>query len=88
MYLNDKKIDSSRDLNSPYVSMVGDDTACKGFHEGVQKMSKGERAKLTIFPEMAFGPNGYPLLSIPASSMITFDIELLEIKLCSFYIAD
>ena len=41
-------------------------------------MKPGSRAKLTIPAELAYGP--IAMGSIPANSVLCFDVELLEVK--------
>ncbi|OMJ18848.1 Peptidyl-prolyl cis-trans isomerase FKBP1A [Smittium culicis] len=73
------KFDSSRDRGSPFVFTIGDDQVIKGWEEGVVKMSLGERAKLTITGDYAYGPRGHPGM-IPPNATLIFDVELLKIN--------
>ena len=50
-----------------------------GWDEGVAKMSKGQRAKLTISPDMGYGASGVPGC-IPPNSTLVFDVELLNFR--------
>lgn len=50
-----KKVDSSRDRGSPFKFKIGKGEVIKGWDEGVAKMSVGQRAKLTISPDMGYG---------------------------------
>ncbi|OMJ14353.1 FK506-binding protein 1 [Smittium culicis] len=74
-----KKFDSSRDRGSPFVFTIGVGQVIKGWDEGIMKMSLGERAKLTITGDYAYGPRGYPGL-IPPNATLIFDVELLKIN--------
>ena len=50
-----------------------------GWDDGVAKMSKGQRAKLTISPDMGYGAQGVPGC-IPPNSTLVFDVELLNFR--------
>lgn len=49
-----------------------------GWQEGVQKIKKNGKIKLLIPSALAYGESGYN--SIPANTVILFDIELLNIE--------
>lgn len=51
----------------------------KGWTEGVGMMKVGEKRRLFIPSDMAYGPQGRPPV-IPPNSMLVFDVELLKIK--------
>merc|ERR550517_1367579 len=53
-------IDSSRDRGQPFQFNIGRQEVIAGWDEGVAKMSKGQRAKLTISADMGYGANGVP----------------------------
>ncbi|KAJ8080446.1 FK506 binding protein proline rotamase rapamycin-binding protein [Marasmius sp. AFHP31] len=72
------KFDSSYDRGRPFQVELGSGTVIRGWEEGVQKLSKGEKAILTIPPELAYGDQGAPPL-IPPDSLLKFEMELLEI---------
>ena len=50
----------------------------KGFQEGFQLFKQGGLGKLIIPPSLGYGDNDYG--TIPANSVLVFDIELLEIN--------
>jgi len=76
---NGKKIDSSRDRGKPLDFKLGKGEVIKGWDQGVAKLSLGQRAKLTISPDLGYGPGGIPG-TIPPNSTLIFDVELVKIK--------
>ncbi|KAI6206036.1 Peptidyl-prolyl cis-trans isomerase, FKBP-type [Aphelenchoides besseyi] len=84
-----KKIDSSRDRGKPLDFKLGAGEVIAGWDQG---LSLGERAKLTISPDLGYGARGVPG-TIPANSVLVrasttsiellfqiFDVELVKIK--------
>ncbi|MCL4868320.1 MAG: FKBP-type peptidyl-prolyl cis-trans isomerase [Anaerolineae bacterium] len=79
-YLDDgTEFDNSYFRNQPAVFAVGRGMVIPGWEQAVLKMNLGERAKVTIPPEMAFGPEGVPGI-IPPNAPLIMEIELLFIK--------
>ncbi|KAJ3129989.1 FK506 binding protein proline rotamase rapamycin-binding protein [Nowakowskiella sp. JEL0407] len=76
---NGTKFDSSRDRGKPFVTKIGVGQVIRGWDEGVPQLSLGERAKLIISYDYAYGERGYPPI-IPPKSNLTFDVELLKIN--------
>ncbi|KAI8893382.1 hypothetical protein BC833DRAFT_608570, partial [Globomyces pollinis-pini] len=62
----------------PIEGVIGVGRFIRGWDEGVITMSLGERAKLTISPEYAYGQRGYSSI-IPPNSTLIFEMELLGI---------
>ena len=74
---NGKKIDSSRDRGQPFKLKIGRQEVIAGWDEGVAKMSKGQRAKLTIRSDLRYGSSGVSGMILPNSTLV-FDVELID----------
>jgi len=74
--LDGTEFDSSYKRNKPAEFPVTG--VIKGWTEALQLMKVGEKYKLYIPSNLAYGPRGRP--SIPANSVLIFEIELIEIK--------
>lgn len=70
------QFDSSYDRNEPAEFPV--DRVIPGWTEALQLMKKGAKYQLFIPSELAYGERGRP--SIPANSVLLFDVELIDIK--------
>ena len=73
------KFDSSVDRNEPFEFALGVGQVIRGWDEGFAKMKVGDKAKLTIPPEMGYGASGYPGV-IPPNATLVFEVELLEVR--------
>ncbi|XP_059151835.1 peptidyl-prolyl cis-trans isomerase FKBP1A-like [Physella acuta] len=76
---NGKKFDSSRDRGKPFETKIGVGQVIRGWDEGFTQLSKGQRAKLTITPDYAYGDKGAAGV-IPPNATLIFDVELINIK--------
>lgn len=73
------KFDSSIDRNQPFPYTLGQNMVIKGWELGLLGMKVGEKRRLTIPPELAYGSEGRPPV-IPPKATLIFEIDMLEIN--------
>ncbi|KAG7098401.1 hypothetical protein E1B28_000360 [Marasmius oreades] len=79
LFSNGNKFDSSLDRDAPLPLTLGVGQVIKGWDEGLVGMCVGEKRKLTIPSDMAYGTRGFSNL-IPANSALVFTTELVKLN--------
>lgn len=64
---------------SPLTFTLGEGRVIAGWEQGILGMQVGERRRLDIPPELAYGERGAPPV-IPPSAVLLFDVELVAIR--------
>lgn len=72
------KFDSSLDRNQPIRFPVGTGHVIPGWDEAVGMMRVGDKWRIILPPELAYGAQARPPL-IPPSSTLIFDVELVGV---------
>ena len=77
--LTDGKVFDSSVGRAPFTLTLGAGQVIKGWEQGLLGMKVGEKRKLTIPSDLAYGKSGYPG-AIPPDATLVFDVELKAIK--------
>ena len=71
--------DSSVERGEPIEFPLGKGAVIPGWDEGIAMMSVGDKFRLVIPYQLAYGEAGRAPM-IPAKAELTFDVELVELK--------
>jgi peptidylprolyl isomerase len=71
--------DSSVDRGEPIAFPVGTGGFIPGWEEGLGLLNVGDKARLIIPPNLAYGEQGAGAGVIPPNATLTFEVEVLEI---------
>ena len=77
-FTDGSKFDSSVDRDEPFRFTLGAGEVIAGWDLGVAQMKVGDKVRLTIPPELAYGREGYPG-AIPPNATLIFEVELLAV---------
>merc|ERR1712133_81229 len=74
-----EEFDSSIPRGEPLSFTLGAGQVIKGWDQGLLNMCEGEKRKLVIPSDLAYGDNGAPP-KIPAGATLIFEVELVKIQ--------
>ncbi len=73
-FLDGKEFENSRERGRPFQFKIGVGQVIKGMDMALKQMSRGQRARVVIPPELAYGDEGrYPL--IPPQASLLFEVS-------------
>lgn len=73
------QFDSSYDKDQPFEFTIGVGQALRGWDENLMGMCVGEKRRLVLPPEYAFGDQGAGE-KVPGGATVQFDVELMSVK--------
>jgi peptidylprolyl isomerase len=79
-FSNGEQFDASWDRGEPFTFQLGAGEVIEGWDKGVKGMRVGGRRKLTIPPEMGYGPEGSSDGSIAPNETLVFVVDLVELN--------
>ena len=79
IFENGEVFDSSLEREEPFEFVLGAHSVIEGWELGMLEMQKGEKRKLFVPYNLAYGEYGAPPV-IPGKANLIFEVELLEIK--------
>ena len=59
---------------------IGQNISVAGFTQGTQEVRKGDRFRLLIPANHAFGPQGNPRFKVPADAWLSYDVEVVTVE--------
>lgn len=74
-----KQFDSSVG-SEPFSFQLGAGEVIRGWDQGFEGMRVGGKRRLTLTPELGYGPFGTPDGTIPANAGLVFEMELLDVR--------
>ena len=74
-----EKFDSSVDRGTPLSFKLGARQVIAGWDQGIEGMKVGQKRRLTIPPELAYGARGFPG-AIPPNATLVFEVELVAVR--------
>lgn len=77
-WLSDGTEFDSSEGRPPYSLKLGAGDVIKGWDQGIVGMKVGEKRRLTIPPDLAYGAKGRGL--IPPDATLVFELELVEVS--------
>jgi peptidylprolyl isomerase len=75
---NNYKFDSSHDRQQAFTFTIGVGEVIAGWDEGILGMKVGERRRLIIPPELAYGAEGSG--AVPPNETLIFDVHLIDVQ--------